>query len=362
MKLEGLKAIADAVLYEGYLLYPYRQSAIKNRHRWTYGVLYPRAYSEAGDAVEPWCLQCECLLEAGFGSGSGAGAEPRLAVHVRFLQLMRCRRQEEQTAMEPERGRSREGLLWADPSLVGCWEEGVERTVSATGLSLAELLKAAWRQSFAFPARRLVEEAPGDRRPDAPRWIVREGGELCGEVSIAAEALPEREGLFKLRVIVANTTPMRAPADLRAEAALLSACVSTHAILQLEGGAFVSLIEPPEELRQFAASCHNSGTWPVLVGEPGQRDSLLSAPIILYDYPQIAPESPAALFDGTEIDELLALRIMTLTDEEKEQIRQGDARGRAILEQIERMTPEQLLHLHGTIRDLRSLSREEGEP
>lgn len=92
-------------------------------------------------------------------------------------------------------------------------------------------------------------------------------------------------------------------------------------------------------------------TWPVLVGSEG--DSILSSPIILYDYPQIAPESPVSLFDGTEIDEILMLRIMTLTDEEKDEMRRGDDRVREILERTESLTPEAFMKLHGTIRSMR---------
>jgi len=92
------------------------------------------------------------------------------------------------------------------------------------------------------------------------------------------------------------------------------------------------------------------GTWPVLVGEPGQRDTMLSSPIILYDYPQIAPESPGALFDGTEIDEILSLRILTLTDQEKLEMANGDERARQILERTESMPPEQFLKMHGVLR------------
>nr|BBH94408.1 hypothetical protein KTA_26070 [Thermogemmatispora argillosa] len=353
MKLETIQAIADAVLYEGYLLYPYRHSALKNRQRWTYGVVYPRAYSEAGGEVEPWRMQTECLLEARLE------ADPRLAISVRFLQLMRCWRPEAQSIGAEPAGQPQErALLWAHTSIAGTWEEGIERSVSVRALPLCDLLQTERCLPFAFPARRLVEEEPVRAIAGRSGSIVREGRALSGEVRITAKAVPEYEDLWKLRVSVVNTTAVETPAELRAQEALLSACVSTHTILQVERGAFVSLMEPPEALHQVAASCQNCGTWPVLVGEPGERDGLLSAPIILYDYPQIAPESPAPLFDGTEIDELLALRILTLTDEEKEQIRRADARGRAVLEQVEQMTPEQWLQLHGTIRGLRSL--EEG--
>ena len=79
---------------------------------------------------------------------------------------------------------------------------------------------------------------------------------------------------------------------------------------------------------------------------------MLSAPIILSDYPQIAPESPGDLFDGTEIDEILTLRIMTLTDAEKQAMIAVDDRV-AVLERTEALAPEQLMRLHGTIRNLR---------
>ena len=121
---------------------------------------------------------------------------------------------------------------------------------------------------------------------------------------------------------------------------------------------FISLLEPPEEAQAYARDCQNLHTWPVLVGNEGERNTMLSSPIILYDYPQIAPESPGPLFDGGEIDEILSLRILTLTDEEKEQMRQ-DERTREILDRTEALTPEQFMKLHGAIRELRPVS--EGE-
>ena len=97
-------------------------------------------------------------------------------------------------------------------------------------------------------------------------------------------------------------------------------------------------------------ACRNVGGWPVLVGEEGTRDTMLSSPIILYDYPQIAPESPGDLFDGTEIDEILTLRIMTLTDEEKRAAIGLDSRARDLLSRTENLSREQLYDLHGVMR------------
>ena len=138
----------------------------------------------------------------------------------------------------------------------------------------------------------------------------------------------------------------------RHDAVLLQSFVSTHTILQVHEGAFISLLEPPEEVQAVAQGCQNIRTWPVLVGNEGERDAMLSSPIILYDYPQIAPESPGALFDGTEKDEILTIRIMTQTDEEKEEMRRGDERTREILERTESLSPEQFMKLHGVIRYL----------
>jgi hydrogenase maturation protease len=146
----------------------------------------------------------------------------------------------------------------------------------------------------------------------------------------------------------------------RRDAVLFQSFVSTHTILQVRHGSFISLMDPPQELQALAKQCQNLHTWPVLAGNEGERDAMISSPIILYDYPQIAPESPGALFDGTEIDEILSLRIMTLTDEEKEQMRQ-DERAREILERTEALTPEQFMKLHGAIRELRPISEGEKE-
>ena len=141
--------------------------------------------------------------------------------------------------------------------------------------------------------------------------------------------------------------------------ALARALVSAHTILEVRAGDFVSLVDPPESYRSFAAACQNVGTWPVLVGEDGQRDTMLSSPIILYDYPQIAPESPGDLFDGAEIDEILSLRILTMTDEEKQEMRQSDERARQILERTEALPAEHFAKLHGALRGLRAAREEQ---
>jgi hypothetical protein len=95
----------------------------------------------------------------------------------------------------------------------------------------------------------------------------------------------------------------------------------------------------------------------VLVGEEGEHDTVLSSPIILPDYPQVAPESPGDLFDSTEIDQMLVLNILSLTDEEKREMRDSDPRAREILERTESLSEDQLMRLHGAIREMSVVRR-----
>lgn len=158
-----------------------------------------------------------------------------------------------------------------------------------------------------------------------------------------------------MTVLISNLTPVESPQFLGREEILLKSLLSAHTILGVTRGEFISLIDPPAELREIASGCKNVGTWPVLVGEENAKDAMLSSPIILYDYPQIAPESPGDLFDGTEIDEILALRILTLSDGEKREIRQTDDRAREILERTETMPVEHFLKLHGVLRGMKAV-------
>jgi hydrogenase maturation protease len=349
MSLEQVREIANAVLYEGYLLYPYRQSAIKNRQRWTYGVVYPREYSEANSGIEPWEMQTECLV---VGTESSS-----LDVHVRFLHLLLRTVEKPEIASSPYSSASNttEWSLanhFADEPR----EEGIEREVTALNLTLNELVDHAYTIDFTFPDKSMVDIA-NESPVTPPVKIIRKQHPLEGTVSIAAKRLDT--GLFKLTVRIENKTPGTSTITNHRNTIMLHSCISTHTIVQVKQGTFVSLLDPPEELRKAVKECVNTHTWPVLVGNEGDHDSVLSSPIILYDYPQIAPESPGSLFDGTEIDEILTLRIMTLTDEEKAAMRQEDRRVQEILERTENLTPEEFMKLHGTIRSLRPINVEE---
>jgi hypothetical protein len=315
MNFAAVEKIANAVLYEGYILYPYRPSSTKNRQRWNFGTLYPREFAEAQRPQESHRMSCECLI--------AGGTDARLDVRVRLLQLAQ--------RLESAEGR-------AD------WEEGIERSAEQNGLLIAELARSATTFELRLDSG---EAAPGK-------------GHLSGQLEIQAEAL--QDGLFRLHLELANLTPVEDAAHAERERVLAFSFTSAHLLLGATGGGFISLLDPPAQFRTAAADCQNKGVFPVLVGEAGQRDMLLCSPIILYDYPQIAPESAGDFFDGTEMDEMLALRVLTLTEEEKQEMRQGDARARAILERTETLPPEHLMKVHGAIRGMKRVPNPEEQP
>ncbi len=275
MNSEALDRIVHSLLYEGYVLYPYRPPSLKNPKRFNYGTLYP-----PGSEGESSSMQTECVVIG--------NSDTKLQIEVRFLHLI--------DGTAEQRG------------------EVEECSVPVNTSSMKPQMV-----SFAFGGRNGIKGSVGVR------------------FSRCADSA------FRVSVEVANRSEIK-----RSE--LRHSFVSTHTILHVREGEFVSLLDPPEELTSAVAACRNVGTWPVFLGESGARDCILSSPIILYDYPQLAPDGAGDFFDGTEIDELVALGVLTLTDEEKREIEQG-GRAKQILDLIESLPPERLMKLRGAIRD-----------
>lgn len=303
MNSELVDKVAHAVLYEGYILYPYRPSALKNRQRWNFGVLYPESWTAARKGSDRSYFQMECLAIG--------GAQSRLDVTLRFLHIAERREGEQR------------------------WQEAVERRVPIRDLSFDVIASSPHRETFWFP--KTVSEP--NYRQEA----------LEGEVEI--RATPVQRATFRISITVRNTTAVEKSTR---DEALLHSFGSAHAVLVMRSGEFVSQTDPPDSLREAVAACDNVGVWPVLVGEEGVRDAMFGSPIILSDYPRIAAESAGDLFDGTEIDEILSLRILTMTDAEKDEMRQSDERARDILHRLESNPAEHLMQLHGAIRSMRS--------
>jgi len=350
MLTADIDKIAEVVLYEGYMLFPYTRSAIKNQQRWTFGGVYPRAYSEATGGDDPWAMQTQCLV--------AGNNDTRVEIQLRFLQVadrnvFQGNGSERLSVSFLQHGdeiyypleEAMERRIIAGPS-----EEGGDRTIR-----LGDLMSEP--RTFAIDiASASQEEVLFGENCIAVGTLVRETGELRGEVEVLAE--PAFPGI-RITVRVRNHTPCGVTdtdAKSRSEA-LRHTFVSTHTILHVMDGEFISLLEPEDAFRDAAQGCENVKTWPVLVGDRSKRHTMLSSPIILYDYPEVSPESRGNYFDATEIDELLALTVMTLTDEEKQEMRDSGAQSLGILERTEALTPEQLSKLHGGLRYLDTNTR-----
>lgn len=287
MEREAIDRIARTVLYEGYALYPYRPSSLKNSRRCSFGILYPARWVETHPGSDRSAFRTEVLLCGSHQSD--------VSVLLRFLQ-------------------------YDGP----CFRQVLEREINFTATA-GELCTQRRCTAFEFPGE-----------PD-----------VTGDMKISADVAAP--GVYKLKFIVRNTGAL----DLvEAGEALRRSMASAHAVISTQDGSLVSLTDPPLELSAAAATCVNEGVWPVLVGQNGATNTMLASPVILPDYPQIAPESPGDLFDGTEIDEILTLRILTLTDAEKAEVRETDPRARAILERAESLSADHLMNLHGAIRSL----------
>jgi hypothetical protein len=339
MNLSLARAVADAVLYEGYLLYPYRASSQKNQSRWQFGILGPPGAAESGSGEEP-DMFADCLLSA--------EPDAELELHFRFLQL------QARTAEQADDGG---GFRPAEELTVGAarwlsWDEAVDQEITLGPFPVAGL---GGGSPLVLPVRIPAGEDVEELRDDAGRIagrLVRRRRALNGEVTLSAggTALTAGGGPVRLRVSVANTAEPGTEPPNREEA-IATSFIGAHLLLSLRGADFLSLLDPPERARDAAAGCAQHRCWPVLAGPEGQTDVLLVSPIILYDHPAVAPESSVALFDSTEIDEILTLRVLTLTDAEKAEARATDQRAAAIIDQCEAMSPEELQQLHGILRN-----------
>jgi hypothetical protein len=335
MSIDLARRVADTVLYEGYVLYPYRASAAKNRSRWQFGVLMPAEFA-ATDPSETARAGAEVVV--------AVDRPYTLRVALRFLQVQRrsVRRWRPET-----RTFQRVDALDVDGTPVTAWDEAVER----------EVTYVVDQAALAEPGRLHTVHIPGGEEREAIRdaagtlvgEVVRERRPLSATLALSAHELPGARPARRLRVSVENQTTPATRARTRPDA-LPAALVAAHLILSVEGGEFVSMVDPPEWAAEAVEGCATNGLWPVLAGPRGRRDVLLAAPIILYDHPEVAPESPADLYDATEIDEILLLRTLALTDAEKREARATDPRAAAVLERADSLDASTLARLHGTLR------------
>lgn len=317
-----VRAVADAVLYEGYLLYPYRANSSKNQARWQFGVLGPAGAADDG-LGEDDSLSAQVVV--------APGADPRVSIVVRFLQL-------QHRGVESDTGDGRfepVDELVSGPRSWLRWDEAVEREMSFGPLRLDSDLPQTL--PIEVDAGTDIETVDGGR-------LVRTRRALHARLQIAAD---HDDGFVRLTMTVRNTA---SPVDNKEDSIAVS-LIGTHLVAEIIDGEFVSLLEPPASADSVVARCRHHRCFPVLAGPAGDHSLMLVSPIILYDHPEIAEQSEGALYDSTEIDEILTLRIMTMTDDEKAAARATDPLAAQIIDRCDSMSPEALLNLHGVLRD-----------
>jgi hypothetical protein len=331
------RGVADAVLYEGYLLYPYRQSSRKNQARFQFGVLMPPAYADV-DASEPSASQTECLVEC--------PDEAHVEIVLRFLHVQR---RTVQTVTSSPGNLQDVRSLTVDGTEFTAWTEAAEREQEAD-LTVSDLAGDGVEVPFHVDGGESAEDLTGSGGDLAGR-LVHRWAPLDGVIRVRGERVAGPYHALRLHVRAENRTR---PEDSLAsrDDGLRHALIAAHTLIGVPGGSFISMTDHPEWAAAEVAACTNTGTWPVLAGPADCRDLVLSSPVILYDHPEIAPESAGDLFDATEIDEILTLRTMALTDEEKQEARATDPRAADLIDRLDGLPPEMLERMHGAIRYL----------
>ena len=372
-RLAAARRVADAILFEGYILYPYRATSAKNQLRWQFGMLGPAGAAQAGVGEEAG-MRTTLLFEPGADTDAyaDAAADTEIGVDLtlRFLHpQFRSVERRSGAAFEPVESLTTAGTHWIP------WHEAVVCEVPLSGITSDTVIpiEIAGSQEteplhddgrLAGRLVRIRERLRGQvrvswRRLDAPRPLFAVDVEVTNlgrwDRSAGSDnARPEVRRTDAPRPGARRTDAPRTAAP-RSAARDLAARVSfagTHVVARAVGGRFLSLTDPPSWAAAAAAAGDQHRCWPVLLGEEGGPDDLvLVSPIILSDRPAVAPESAGDFFDATEIDEMLALRVRTLTDDEKAQARGTDPRAAEIVDRCDTMTDEVLARLHGTVRD-----------
>jgi hypothetical protein len=333
--MTAARQVADAVLYEGYLLYPYRATSAKNQVRWQFGVLGPGGALDAGVGEES-SMSAEVVVESRPGA--------TLDMYVRFLQVQsRVVQRHTEEGWEPVDELLVGGTRWIP------FHEAVAREIPLLDLRLADIAGGCLL-GLSMPAGEDVEHLHEDGQ--VVGRLVRTRWALNGAVTVTCRRGVDAR-LVVLSVQVDNRTgwtPGDVPGWTARDVAARHSFVGSHVLLSAQGTAFVSLLDGPDWADADASTCVQHRCWPVMITDDEGVDAVLVSPIVLGDYPTIAAESVGDLFDATEIDEILTLRVMTMTEQEKADARGTDPRAAAILARCDAMSDDAMSRLHGARR------------
>lgn len=346
-----VRSVADAILYEGYLLYPYRQSSPKNRVRWQFGVLTPRSWIDeqcvpdpgVAGAAESWFQQVHFLAEV------PAGAHLSLRLRCLHLQRKECFAIGANGHCEPVAELS-------DGTTSHMSFDEAQEFEAEVELPFADLLAGQQELPVTLPGERRTEAVTSPAGTPIGH-IVRTSSPVQARLLLSLEPAEAPFPLLRIAVRVENCVDDAAAGQSRAHI-LRRSLIATHLLVGLDAGKFLSHLDPPAWAATAVSGCVNRHIFPVLAGADNGDDVMLASPIILYDHPKVAPESPGDLHDAVEIDEILSLRTLAMTDGEKAEARATDPRAAEIVDRVETMPPEMMAKLHGAIRDLCPLEQQ----
>jgi hypothetical protein len=335
------QAIADASLYDGYLLYPHRPSSRRDQAWWQVGVLTPRAFGEAR-GEERCSVRTECVVDP--------GPKSRLVVRVRCRQVQ-CRDIE---AIERDTGDFVPvDTVEVDEKRFVAWDEMVDQHVDLAPLDLLAGGERQLQERFTFtPAEdtELVRSANGT----LVARIIRRRQSVEGRVLVSIGPADGDGSYLKVNVTVENSTGWSGDATRR-EHIMDRSMIGVHTMLAVDGGVFVSLVDPPDAARQAVAGCSNDEACPVLIGED---DVVLSSPIILHDHPEVVRDGLGDLY---EVDQLFPIPASALSDDDETEFgaRLRDHPQAARAEGRPTWPAERWERLQGAVRALRRVERDD---
>lgn len=322
--------LTRTLLYEGYSLFPYHRSAIKNQKPIPFGVVYPHDYHSCNEHAHAEMVT-DCIVDGNKNS--------EININVRFLHLIKTEIfSKEKENFVPVYELNLNGELYQSG-----WQT-IERKISKGNLTITSPTKE-------------METLPFNFENEFESILLKnENGEITGkkitsilpvEGAVVIKAIPmENMGnAFRIIVFINNNTPVINAQNISRDEIFRQSFLSTNTILNVENGEFISLQNPGEKWKDLIDECKNKDTWPILID--GSNTTLLSSPIIVYDYPKINPKSKGDLFDSLEIEEALMLHFSVMSDEEKEKIAQSDEKLRSMLNKVSQVTPDEIISLHG---------------
>ncbi|MGI8952070.1 MAG: hypothetical protein ACR2FN_10845 [Chitinophagaceae bacterium] len=335
-----LENITQTLLYEGYALYPYHRSAIKNQKPIPFGVVFPQQYNIYNEHSHSK-MQTQCIV-----TGSD---NLQINISVRFLHLLKVEIFEKDLQQKTSES---DFVQVHNVSLNGkIYQAGwqtIERKISTGNLQISQLIKN--RKVIFIKFDKVYDTTNiSDENGETVAKQINSVSQIKGTIIVEAESVKNTQNAFRITVTVTNTTPFENTEAITRDEVLTQSFLSTHIILNTSDGQFISHQDPDEKWKTVIDECANINTWPILIDEA--NTTLLSSPIILYDHPQINPQSHGDLFDSTEIEEALLLHVNLLSDEEKKRISQSDEKLQAMLKKVGEITPEELINFHSGLKE-----------